>query len=139
MKFKIDENLPVEVADILMRAGHDALTVFDEALIGERDDVGHWTSDAWPVMGCANLVRRSDWVAAGCQQEQRVLLTLDLDFADIRTYPPQHYTGIIIVRSKHQDKWSVMAMVARVVKALESEPITQSLWIVDEQRIRIRE
>ncbi|MFZ1466332.1 MAG: DUF5615 family PIN-like protein [Anaerolineae bacterium] len=117
MKFKIDENLPVEVADILMRAGHDALTVFDEALIGEIDGT----------------------IARVCQQEQRVLLTLDLDFADIRAYPPQHYTGIIIVRSKHQDKWSVMAMVARVVKALESEPITQALWIVDEQRIRIRE
>jgi predicted nuclease of predicted toxin-antitoxin system len=117
MKFKIDENLPIEVADIVIRAGHDALTVFDEALIGEIDGA----------------------IALVCQQEQRVLLTLDLDFADIHTYPPHHYPGIIVVRSKHQDKWSVMAMVERVVKALEREPITQALWIVDEQRIRIRE
>jgi len=37
VKFKIDENLPVEVGDILVRASHEALTVFDEALIGDMD------------------------------------------------------------------------------------------------------
>jgi hypothetical protein len=30
MRFKIDENLPIEVAELLRTAGHDALTVFDE-------------------------------------------------------------------------------------------------------------
>lgn len=36
MKFKIDENLPVELADLLQEAGYDAMTVkifnFDEML-----------------------------------------------------------------------------------------------------------
>ena len=32
MKFKVDENLPIEVGAILTEAGHDAETVADEAL-----------------------------------------------------------------------------------------------------------
>lgn len=37
MKFKVDENLPVEVADLLRQAGYDTATVFDEQLNGETD------------------------------------------------------------------------------------------------------
>lgn len=48
---------------------------------GERDDVGRWTSDAWPVMGCANLVRRRDWVAAGGYEREFFLYRNDTDLA----------------------------------------------------------
>ena len=34
MKFKVDENLPVEVAELLRDAGHDAITIYDEELVG---------------------------------------------------------------------------------------------------------
>jgi uncharacterized protein DUF5615 len=34
MKFKIDENLPIEAAALLREAGHDALTVHDQNLRG---------------------------------------------------------------------------------------------------------
>jgi hypothetical protein len=30
-------------------------------------------------------------IAQVCQREARVLVTMDLDFADIRAYPPQDY------------------------------------------------
>jgi hypothetical protein len=32
MKFKIDENLPAEIKDDLLAAGHDALTVVEQGL-----------------------------------------------------------------------------------------------------------
>ena len=48
---------------------------------GERDDVGRWTSDEWPVMGCANLVRRADWLAAGGYEERFFLYRNDTDLA----------------------------------------------------------
>ena len=67
MKFKIDENLPVEVLDLLNAAGHDALTVLDQNLIGEIDRT----------------------IMDVCKQEERALITLDLDFADMRSYPPE--------------------------------------------------
>ena len=34
MKFKIDENLPVEVAELLREAGHDAATAIEQQLGG---------------------------------------------------------------------------------------------------------
>jgi len=37
MRFKLDENLPVEVASLLEDAGHDAHTVNHEKLCGAPD------------------------------------------------------------------------------------------------------
>ena len=76
MKFKIDENLPVEVADQLQQANYDALTVYDQDLVGAIDEN----------------------IADVCLAEGRVLVTLDLDFADIRAYPPEKYPGTILMR-----------------------------------------
>jgi hypothetical protein len=39
LKFKIDENLPVEAAVTLQEYGFDAHTVWDESLSGAPDDV----------------------------------------------------------------------------------------------------
>ncbi len=37
-------------------------------------------------------------VAARVKSEERVLVTLDLDFCNIQAYPPQHFAGIIVLR-----------------------------------------
>ena len=37
MRFKVDENLPAEVADLLRAAGHDAVTVNDQGVGGAKD------------------------------------------------------------------------------------------------------
>lgn len=52
-----------------------------EWAFGERDDRGRFTSDRWPVMGCANLVRRSDWIAAGGYEPEFFLYRNDTDLA----------------------------------------------------------
>jgi predicted nuclease of predicted toxin-antitoxin system len=39
MRFKIDENLPIEIAEILINSGHDAKTVNAERLQGAKDPV----------------------------------------------------------------------------------------------------
>jgi predicted nuclease of predicted toxin-antitoxin system len=116
MKFKIDENLPIEVAYSLQEAGYEAATVYDQNLVGESD---------------ANI-------AAVCQAEERAIVTLDTDFADIRVYPPEDYFGIIVMRLKQQDKPHVLSIVNRWIKALPDEALEKCLWIVDERRIRIR-
>ena len=36
-KFKVDENLPTEVAELLAHAGHDAMTVGDQRMVGQPD------------------------------------------------------------------------------------------------------
>lgn len=116
MKFKVDENLPVEVTQRLQAEGYDALSVLDQRMGGEAD---------------ANL-------AEICQQEKRAIITLDLDFADIRTYPPQSHSGLIVLRLNRQDKPHILHVIERLIKALKEEEVKQSLWIVDERRIRIR-
>jgi predicted nuclease of predicted toxin-antitoxin system len=117
MKFKIDENLPIEVADLLRQAGHDALTVGEQNMSGVTDVT----------------------IASVCQSEQRAILTLDLDFADIRTYPPSEYSGIMVLRLSHQDKAFVLQIVHQVIRKLDIEPLNARLWIVEDNQIRIRE
>jgi predicted nuclease of predicted toxin-antitoxin system len=34
-----------------------------------------------------------------CTHEGRILLTLDLDFSDIRAYLPEEFPGILVLRS----------------------------------------
>jgi predicted nuclease of predicted toxin-antitoxin system len=116
MNFKIDENLPVEVAELLKQAGHDAANLSEKNLIGTSD---------------INL-------AALCQKEKRTIITLDTDFADIRTYSPKRFCGIIVMRLNRQDKYHVLEVFRHVMQLFPTEPIDQHLWFVEEGRIRIR-
>lgn len=76
MKFKLHENLPVAAASLLNECGHDAMSVYDEHLVGQSDEV----------------------ISDVARAEGRVLVTLDLDFADERTYPPASHAGIVVLR-----------------------------------------
>ena len=116
MKFKVDENLPVELAELVREAGHDALTVGEQQLKGSQD---------------LDLARV-------CKTEDRVLVTLDTDFADLRLYPPEKHSGLLVLRLAKQDKPHVMSVFRRVLKVLGEESIAGYLWVVDETRIRIR-
>jgi hypothetical protein len=71
VKFKLDENLPELVHTALVGLGHDTHTVAEEQLAGATD---------------AAVIRAST-------AEGRVLVTLDLDFADIRAYSPGSHAG----------------------------------------------
>jgi len=74
MKFKVDENLPIEVAQLFKDAGFEADTVYDEGRMGDSDS---------PIFNV-------------CRQKGMILVTLDLGFSDIRSYPPHTYPGIIL-------------------------------------------
>jgi predicted nuclease of predicted toxin-antitoxin system len=117
MRFKIDENMPVEAAIILNDAGHDALTIHDQRMVGEADAQ----------------------VASVCKLERRALVTLDLDFADIRTYPPGEHDGIVVIRPKNQAKSNVLQLLIQLIPLLPKEPLSGNLWILQENGLRIRE
>jgi predicted nuclease of predicted toxin-antitoxin system len=114
MRFKLDENLPVEVARGLRQAGHEAETAEEEGLAGASD------------ARLAELVR----------QESRALMTLDVDFANLRHYPPSDYSGLIVFRLRDQSKRSVLAALSRFLARLDGDPLIGHLWIVDETTIR---
>jgi predicted nuclease of predicted toxin-antitoxin system len=115
MKFKIDENLPLEFAQALQSVEHDAVTVVQEGLSGVPDPE----------------------VMSVCRSEDRVIVTLDVDFADIRSYPPEDTPGIIVFRVRSQDKRHLLSCLHRLIPFIEKESVQGRLWIVEEDRIRI--
>ncbi|OGV68563.1 MAG: hypothetical protein A2283_19870 [Lentisphaerae bacterium RIFOXYA12_FULL_48_11] len=116
MKFKTDENIPVEACQILQHAGHDAVSVLDQRLGGHPD---------------------MD-IAAICKSESRVLITLDTDFGNILSYPPHEFAGIIVIRTDDQSKNRVLDFIHRIINVLRSESPHGHLWIIEHNRIRIR-
>jgi hypothetical protein len=68
-----------------------------------------------------------------------VLVTLDLDFANIQAYPPDRHAGIIVLRPNRQDKPAVVALLRRIVAVLQQRSPVGELWIVQHDRIRFRQ
>ena len=116
MQFKVDENLHSDVTFLLRQHGYDAMTVVEQGLRGHPDRL----------------------IADVCREEKRAIITLDLDFADIREYPPQNYHGIIILRLLNQSRSSVLQVINRILPLILTEPLEQHLWIVEDDRLRIR-
>ena len=116
MRLKLDENLPAELVNLFGEAGHDAVTVFDQRLGGASDPE----------------------IASACAREGRAIVTLDTDFADIRTYPPRAYSGIVVFRLNNQSRDQILQVAARLVQALPAD-LRGLLWIVEESRVRIRD
>jgi len=116
MQFKIDENLHEEIAALLQSRGHDAKTVFDQKMQGSADE----------------------WIGEVCKRENRALVTLDLDFANVLDFPPGDYPGMIVLRLANQSRPYVSAMFVKVLDLLDHEVLQASLWIVEETRVRIR-
>lgn len=116
MNFKIDENLPTEFVEVLAEAGHEALTVSQQGLTGNDDPD----------------------IVAVCQRENRILITADLDLSDIRHYPPESSPGFVVLRLKRQSRTRQIALLHKMIPLLDIKPITNRLWIVEPDRIRIR-
>ncbi len=116
LRFKIDENLPTEAANIFVENGFNAESVFYEGLKGAPDNK----------------------IIKICKQEERILVTLDLDFSDIRIYPPGSVPGIIILRISDHSIKSVLTIVKRIITKINTENPVGKLWIVSDTNIRIR-
>ena len=115
-RFKLDENVPLAAKAVLIEQGHDALTVLDQHLGGKDDDK----------------------IATVCAQEDRILVTIDLDFSDIRKYPPGSNPGIWILRPLTQSVDNCVALVRHAVVFSKTESPERALWIVESGKIRIR-
>ena len=117
LRHKLDKNLPRRVEPALRALGHDVETVVAEGLSGSSDPA----------------------VLAACNSEARVLVTLDLDIADIRAYPPGSHHGIWVLRPARQGFQNVLNLMLAGVRLAATERAEGQLWVVDEFRIRIRE
>ena len=116
MKFKIDENLPIEIIDEIRGLGHEADTVIDEGLKGFVDPE----------------------ILAAAKASGNVLLTLDKGMADVRLHPPKQFEGIILFRPKRAGRRTTYEFVRRHLPALLTIKLSGRLVVVSEAGIRIR-
>ena len=116
-RFKLDENLPRDANALLQKAGHDVHTVLDEQLGGNPDPR----------------------VFDASQGEARILVTFDLDFSDILVYPPASHAGIWVLRPHTQSVENTLALLKSALVVPETEPTRGRLWIIEPERVRIRE
>lgn len=115
MRLKLDENLGRAAADLFRHAGHEVETVREEGLSGSSDEE----------------------VIATCKQEQRGLVTLDLDFSNPLVFHPARYWGIMVLRLSAKPSHEALLTVCRtLLQALERDSVVGKLWSVERGRIR---
>ena len=116
MRFKLDENMPAGLVGDLSSAGHDTATCKEEKLAGSVDAA----------------------VASHAAAEGRILVTFDLDFADIRRQPPAGHPGVLVFRLHSQDRETCRRAFERLLAAVPESDFQDSLIIVEDARVRIR-
>ena len=116
MKLKLDENLSRKLREPLRELGFDATTAVEEGLQGRPDtEVGEVAS-----------------------REGRMILTLDLEFADLRKYPPGGHPGVILFRPGSMGPRFVNRFVLEFVRENDVHKLERCVVVVEATRIRIR-
>ena len=116
MRVKLDEDVPLRVRALHSPHGHEPETVREEGLGGASDPE----------------------VIRAARAEGRMLLSLDLGFADIRRYPPGGHPGIVVVRLQDQRAAHVEAVVREFLGAYDLEHLAGFTTIVEAGRVRVR-
>ena len=118
MRFLIDADLPRPTADLIRTFGHEATDVRNIGL-GRAPDAR---------------------IAAYAQSHDLCLLTGDFDFADIRDYPPNEYSGLVVFVFPDDANRQI---ILNLIKAFFHEPavlerLPGRLAIAEPGRVRLR-
>jgi len=116
VKLKLDENLSRHLKQSLSALNNDVTTVADQGLLSQPDTT----------------------VAAAANREERMLLTLDLEFSDLRKYPPGHHPGIILFRPQSFGPLAVNQFVEQFVRSTELHLFAGCVVVVEPSRVRVR-
>ena len=116
MKVKLDENIPVSLAEVIALLGHDVHTVIGQGLVG-RVDREIWTQ---------------------CQLEDRLLITQDLDFSDSRKLQPGSHAGIVLVRLQNPGRTALFNLLSSIFRNHDIETWKGCFAVVSETKIRIK-
>ncbi|MBA4311527.1 MAG: hypothetical protein C0417_02745 [Chlorobiaceae bacterium] len=116
MKFLLDQNISPKTTAYLCNLGHDAVDTRILKL-GEASD-----EDLWKLS----------------VSEKRILITFDLDFADVREYPHRFGPGIIVFRTRSTTSATVNSQLRYIFDHFSEQDLQGKLIIITENRIRFR-
>ena len=116
MKIKLDECIHLDVAAFLTDQNLDVHTVHDEALAGASD-------------------RKLLQVV---QAEKRVLITLDKGIGNVNVYPPENYSGLVLLRPRAGSRDAIIRLLKPNLTRLFQSSLSGRLIVVTELGLRIR-
>jgi len=116
MKLKLDENLSRHLKPILEEQNFDVLTVSDEGLLSQDDTT----------------------IGRAAKTEGRMLFTLDIEFGDLRKYPPGTHPGIVLFRPRSFGPLAVNRFVQEFAEDADLEQFVGCVVVVDPSRVRVR-
>jgi predicted nuclease of predicted toxin-antitoxin system len=116
VKFKLDENLPIELLNHLISLGHDVDTVLTEGLKGAADP---------------------DVVKAAFEAD-RILFTLDKGIANVKRYPGPAHAGVVLFRPSETGRGSVFLFIKERLKDLLEMDLKGRTTVVGSTGIRFR-
>jgi predicted nuclease of predicted toxin-antitoxin system len=115
MKIRLDENLPLRLADALRELGREVHTLFDERLAGQAD------ADIWEAT----------------QKEGRFLIMQDLDFSDLRKFAPGSHQGILLVRLRSPNRRDLAERIAELFQKENAGDWAGCFVVATERKIRV--
>jgi hypothetical protein len=72
------------------------------------------------------------------QNERRLLVTMDLDFSDMRRYPPGSHAGILLLRPHRDGRKAIIGLVTALLECESLDGLAGCLAVADEAQTRVR-
>jgi predicted nuclease of predicted toxin-antitoxin system len=116
VRLKLDENLSRHLLPALRSLGHEVTTAAGEGLLSRPDTE----------------------VAAAAKNVGRMLLTLDVEFGDLRKYPPGTHPGVVLFRPRSSGPITVNRFVTEFARNSDLQLLTGCVVVVDPSRTRVR-
>lgn len=116
MRLFADECVYAVTTNTLRNWGHDVLTAQEAGLSGHADED----------------------LLAFATTEKRILISIDLDFSNIRHYLPASHSGIVILKIRPTTVNSVHTILHQFIAGTSEADVQRSLVIVDRNKYRVR-
>lgn len=118
-RFLIDEDSPKGLVRLLQSHGHDAIHVVTAGLSGYKDPQ----------------------IAIWAKEQERIIVTRDLGFGNLLTFPLGTLPGVILIRvSEEYIALEIIDLVARFLPMLEQDELQLqgALVVLEPNQFRIR-
>lgn len=116
VKFLADECTFDLTVEFLRSEGWDVTTVKEIGLRGAKDPE----------------------VLSKAREMGAVLFTRDMDFGDIRKFPPSAYGGVIVLKMTYRTSVEVHAVLRKMLRNVKEDAFVGALFIVDHNKWRKR-